>query len=308
MEYDLSQSITEFTRELSVKLPGLLVILVVFILITLAVKVILWRLESYIINKLKKKGALQAEAEKRVNTITGVFNKFVYVILWVVGFIIILGHLGGSTSPLVAAVGVLGLAFSFGAQSLVKDIINGLFIILENQVRVGDVAIINGTGGFVEAINLRTIISRDLTGTVHVFPNGYINAIANLTKEWSAFVFDIRVAYKEDVDNVISVIKEVAEGLRNDDVFGEKIIEPAEVFGLDQFGDSAIVIKGRLKTFPLQQWAVAREFNRRIKMEFDRRGITIPFPHRRVYLGKPSDPLEVLLKNQNKERERKKDE
>ncbi len=300
-EYELTQSIAEFFRGIAEKIPGFLVIFLVFILLTFAVKLILWRFESYVIDRLKKKGALQAEAEKRVNTVTGVFNKFIYVILWIVGFIVILGHFGVSTSPLVAAVGVLGLAFSFGAQSLVKDIINGLFIIIENQVRVGDVAIINGTGGFIEAINLRTIISRDLTGTVHVFPNGSIDTIANLTKEWSAFVFDVGVAYKEDVDNVISVIKEVAEGLRNDEEFGEKIKEPAEVFGLDQFGDSAIVIKGRIKTFPLQQWAVAREFNRRIKMEFDRRGITIPFPHRRVYLGKPSDPLEVLLKKNKEE-------
>ncbi|MGM0568859.1 MAG: mechanosensitive ion channel family protein, partial [Elusimicrobiota bacterium] len=252
----------------------------------------------------KKKLTLTPESEKRVNTITGVLNKVVYILIWAVGFIIILGHLGVSISPILTALGVFGLAFSFGAQSLVKDVISGLFIIIENQVRVGDVAIINGTGGFIEAINLRTIISRDLTGTVHVFPNGSINTMANVTKEWSAHVFDLGVAYKEDVDNVISIIKEVAQGLEKDKEYGDMIIEPIEIFGLDKFGDSAIVIKGRIKTLPLKQWAAAREFNRRIKMEFDRRGISIPFPHRRIYMGPPSDPLEVLLKNKQ-EKEKK---
>jgi small-conductance mechanosensitive channel len=246
---------------------------------------------------LKKKSRAPGEYQKRMDTITGIINKTIFITLWGIGLILLLGQMGVNIGPILTAAGVFGLALSFGAQSLVKDIINGIFIIIENQIRVGDVAVINGTGGLVEAINLRTVVMRDLGGVVHIFPNGSIDSLSNLTKEWSGYVYEIGVAYKENIDRVIKTIHEVGESLKNDKEFGEKMIDDIEVFGLDKFANSALVIKGRIRTEPLKQWAVGREFNRRIKKTFDKKGIEIPFPHQSIYFGSKSDPIEVLLKN-----------
>ncbi len=157
---------------------------------------------------------------------------------------------------------------------------------------VGDVAQINETSGLVEQVNLRTLVLRDLSGVVHIFPNGTITKVANMTRGWSASVFDIGVAYHEDVDEVSAVITQVAEELQKDEKFKELIINDLELFGLDKFADSAIVIKARLKTKPLQQWAVGREFYRRLKKAFDREGIEIPFPYRTL-TSKADSPLPV---------------
>ena len=207
----------------------------------------------------------------------------------------VLQQVGVEIGPILASAGVLGLAVGFGAQNLVRDVISGFFLILEDQVRVGDVAIVNGTGGLVEKINFRTLVLRDLSGTVHVIPNGAVNSMANMTKEWSAYVFDIGVAYKEDVDRVIEVMRQVGAELRGDPEFGPLLLEDVEIFGLDQFGDSALVIKGRLKTLPIKQWDVGREFKRRLKYAFDREGIEIPFPHRSLYFGEASAPFLARL-------------
>lgn len=142
----------------------------------------------------------------------------------------------------------------FGAQNLVKDVISGFFMILENQVRVGDVAIVNGTGGLVEQINFRTIVLRDLSGVVHIFPNGSVNTLANMTREWSAYVLDIGVAYKENVDRVMDVMRAVGAELRADEKYGALMIEDIEISGVDKFDDSAVVIRARLKTLPIKQW------------------------------------------------------
>lgn len=259
------------------------------------------RLEVYFINEIKKRSRRPAEFEKRTNTILMIINKFIFISIWLFGLFVFLGTLGVSTSPFFAIFGVFGLALGFGAQNLIKDIISGTFILFENQIRVGDVAIINGTGGLVESINLRTIVLRDLMGTVHVFPNGSITTLANRTKNWSAFVFDLGVAYKENVDRVMKVIDEVGGELQEDLEWGPMILEPLEIFGLDQFGNSAIIIKGRIKTEPGQQWKVGREFNRRIKNTFDQLGIEIPFPHTTLYMGSESKPLEILMQ-ENRER------
>lgn len=280
------------------RLPQLIAIVAVLLLITLILKIVLWRVEVYLVNKLKKKRSAPGEYQKRMDTITGIINKVVFITVWVIGLILLLGQVGVNIGPILTAAGVLGLALSFGAQSLVKDLISGIFIIAENQIRVGDVAVINGTGGLVEAINLRTVVMRDLGGVVHIFPNGSINTLSNLTKEWSGYVFEIGVAYKEKIDRVIDTIKEVGASLKEDEEFGEKIIDEIEVFGLDKFADSALVIKGRFKTQPLQQWAVGREFNRRIKKVFDEKGIEIPFPHQSFYFGSESDPVEILLRKE----------
>lgn len=300
MDIDIIGIFNRFIQAGLRRLPEVLSILLVFVVLSVILKYVLLKVEGYIIRKSSEKSSEPKEYEKRVNTIVGIINKIIFIAVWLLAVLLILSALGVNIGPLLTAAGVFGLAISFGAQSLVKDIINGIFIIIENQIRVGDVAIINGTGGLVEAINLRTTILRDLSGTVHIFPNGSVNSLSNLTKIWSGYVFDIGVAYKEDTDRVTEVIKEVAEALENDPDFKDKIIDPIEIFGVDKFADSAVVIKGRIKTKPLEQWGVGREFQKRIKKAFDEKGIEIPFPHTSLYFGSESAPIEILLKKESK--------
>lgn len=235
------------------------------------------------------------ELEKRVSTLTGIFKKLVLLTISSITIMMVFAELGFDIKPILTGAGIVGLAVGFGAQNLVKDIISGLFLILENRIRIGDCAIINGTSGLVEQVNLRTTILRSPDGTVHVFPNGTINSLSNMTQEFSFYVFNIGVAYKEDVDKVISTLNEIGDGIIKDDAFKSNILAPLEVFGLDQFGDSAIMIKARIKTLPNQQWGIGREMNKRIKKRFDELGIEIPFPHQTIYFGEASKPISVKL-------------
>ena len=207
----------------------------------------------------------------------------------------LLKEFGVEIGPVLASAGIAGVAVGFGAQGLVRDIIAGFFLILENQIRVGDVAIVNGTGGLVEKINLRTTILRDVSGTVHIFPNGTIATLSNLTNEWSAYVFDIGVAYKENTDHVIGIIQEVGKELRQDARFGKLMLDDPEVFGVDRLGEYSVIIKGRIKTKPIRQWDVGREFLRRIKLAFDENSIEIPFPQRSIVFGEKSKVLDVRM-------------
>ncbi|MDA3876089.1 MAG: mechanosensitive ion channel family protein, partial [Halothiobacillus sp.] len=151
------------------------------------------------------------------------------------------------------------------------------------------------TGGLVERINFRTIVLRDLGGVVHIFPNGTINTLSNLTNDWSAHVFDIGVAYKEDTDRVIEIMKEVGREMFADEEFSHLMIEEPEIFGVDRFADSAVVIKGRIRTKPIRQWTVGREYMRRIKYAFDKNNIEIPVPHRAIYMGQESKPFDLKI-------------
>jgi len=273
----------------------IVLILVVLWILTRILRAALSRLEKLLIRK--EEDSLPSGAVKRAETIGRLLRQAVLIAVWTLGTLMILVELGMEIAPILASLGVAGLAFGFGAQNLVRDVISGFFFLLENQVRVGDVAIVNGTGGLVEGINLRTIVLRDLGGVVHVFPNGTITTLSNMTKEWSAHVFEVGVAYKEDTDRVVDVIKRTAAELKSDSYFGRFIIADAEVFGVDSLADSAVVIKGRIKTVPIKQWEVGREFRRRTKKAFDQEGIEIPFPHLSLYFGEASKPMEVLLKN-----------
>lgn len=238
------------------------------------------------------------EKEKRATTLIGILDGVIIVSLWAIFIMIFLKEVGINIAPILAGAGIIGLAVGFGAQELVRDGISGFFLLLENRVRTGDVAIVNGTGGLVENINLRTITLRDLSGVVHTFQNGKIDTLANMTKDWSAMVFDIGVAYKENVDGVIEIIREVGEKLQSDEEFKEKFVDPIEIFGLDKFGDSAVVVKARIKTIPSAQWVVGREFNKRLKVAFDERGIEIPFPHRTIYWGDAIAPLNLRMEGE----------
>ncbi|WNM63398.1 mechanosensitive ion channel family protein [Candidatus Nitrospira neomarina] len=241
-------------------------------------------------------------AEKRVKTLIGLLMTIGLTLVWVVAVVMGLDQIGLDITPIIASAGIVGLAVGFGAQNLVRDIINGFFMILENQVRVGDVAVVNGTGGLVEAISFRTITLRDLSGTVHIFPNGTVTTLANMSKDWSYYVMNIGVAYKEDTDRVSSVMKEVGRDLQADPEIGPNILEPIEILGVDDFGESEVVIKARLKTLPIKQWMVGREYRRRLKKAFDQNGIEIPFPHRTLYMGEASPPF--LVKNTTSQVER----
>jgi small-conductance mechanosensitive channel len=228
---------------------------------------------------------VEMERAKRTETLARILLQIVRIVVIVAAVLMCLKEVGIDIGPLLAGVGIVGLAVGFGAQSLVKDIISGFFILLENRMNVGDVVKIAGEAGLVESVGLRVTVLRDLEGKVHVIPNGEITTLTNMTKEWSRAVLDVGVAYKEDVDHVIEVLKEIGRELEQDETFGPLIIEPMEVLGLDSFGDSSVNIKVMFKTQPIKQWTVAREFRLRIKRVFDEKGIEIPFPHLTLYIG-----------------------
>lgn len=261
---------------------GLHIILIVF-LAWIALKVartLSNRVASFIVGKQDN-----LEYQKRAQTLVGVIRYVMILVISVVAAMTVLRELGVNIGPVLAAAGIVGLAVGFGAQSLVKDVISGFFILLDDQIRVGDVVEIAGKGGLVEKVNLRLTMLRDLAGNVHYVPNGTIGVVTNRTKEYSRYVFEIGVAYREDVNEVIEVIREIDEELRNDPEFRDDITEPIEILGLDQFTDSAIIIKARTTTPPGKQWRIGREFNRRMKMKFDQLNIEIPFPHVTLYMG-----------------------
>jgi len=271
----------------------LLVLILMFIFIKIA------QLVTKRLFKKYEKGK-DNEFKKRADTLSSIVGSILTVFIIIVAAITIMGQLNIRIGPILAAAGIVGVALGFGAQHLVKDVISGFFILLDDQIRVGDVVQITGRGGLVENVNLRMTILRDLAGNVHYVRNGEIDVVTNMTKEYSRYVFDIGVAYREDVDEVIEVVKEVDEDLRNDPEFKNDILEPIEILGLDQFANSAIIIKARTKTKPIRQWAVGREFNRRLKRRFDEKEIEIPFPHLTLYMGQDkegqSPPLNVSMK------------
>lgn len=229
-------------------------------------------------------GPAALERAKRVHTLGNLVKNAVAVVVSGAALMMALRELNVDIMPLLTGAGILGLAVGFGAQTLVKDVISGFFIIFEDQVRVGDVAVINGQAGAVEEITLRTVVLRDVEGTVHVFPNGGITTLANRSKDFAFFLFDVSVAYREDTDRVAAVLRETADGLRDDPAFGPAILEPLEVMGVEMFGDNAVVIRSRLKTLPHRNWEVGRELRRRTKIAFDREGIEIPFPQRVMHV------------------------
>lgn len=266
-------------------------------LITSGLKIVLVVIATIILLKLARifagklfsivqKNHDNSEFLKRTDTLRSIVRYVLNMTILVISGLLILGELGIEIGPILAAAGVLGLAVGFGAQSLVKDVISGFFILLEDQIRVGDVVMAAGQAGLVEKLNLRLTVLRDLEGKVHYIPNGQINVVTNLTKEYSFYVFDIGVAYKENIDQVMKIIREIGKELREDPAFRDDIIDDLEVFGLDRFADSAMIIKARIKTLPIKQWGVAREFNRRLKIRFDAEDIEIPFPHLTMYMGR----------------------
>ncbi len=224
-------------------------------------------------------------AGARARTLLPLLRTALTIALAVMIVMIGLAQLGVDIGPMIAGAGIVGLAVGFGAQTLVKDVITGFFILMEDQIAVGDVVRAGSHAGLVEGLSLRTIRLRDLGGNVHIVPFSEVTTVENMTKEFSRYVFDVGVAYREDVDHVVSVLERIGAEMAGDEHYGPLILEPLEILGVDRFDDSAVIVKARITTRPIKQWEVGREFNRRMKRRFDELGIEIPFPHRTLYFG-----------------------
>lgn len=225
------------------------------------------------------------EAAKRAETLGRVFRYLVAVVVTLIAGTLVLGELGVSVAPILGAAGVVGLAVGFGAQTLVRDYFTGFFLLLENQIRQGDVVRLGEHAGLVEEMTLRYVQLRDYDGHVHVVPNGQITTVVNMSRGFAFAVVDVGVAYRESVDEVMAVMAEVGRELRAAPGFGERILDELEVAGVERWADSALVLRCRFKCRPLEQWNVRREFLRRLKLAFEARGIEIPYPHLTVYAG-----------------------
>jgi small conductance mechanosensitive channel len=212
-------------------------------------------------------------------------------VLIVVGLLTFLSELGLQVGPLLASAGVVGLAVGFGAQTLVKDFLTGVFLIAEDAVSVGDNVRIGDSSGTVEAMTLRTIRLRNMNGTLHIFPYSEAQVIHNRTKAFSSYLFDLQIAYDADIDEALAVMTRVGEEMRADATFGPMITKPFDILGVDKLADSGVVLKARVTTTPKDQWQVGREYNRRIKLAFDAAGIDIPFPT--VQMVAPKQPLKL---------------
>jgi small conductance mechanosensitive channel len=228
------------------------------------------------------------EDGQRVLTLSRVIRYALTVVVSVVTGLLILGEFGIAVAPILGAAGVVGIAVGFGAQSLVKDYFTGFFLLLENQIRIGDVVEAGGKAGVVEELTLRYLRLRDYSGNVHYVPNGNISVVTNMSLGFACAVMDVNVAYGEDVDRAVAVMRAVGEDLRRDEAFAARILDDLEVAGVDNWAESAVVIRCRFRVQPLEQWAVRRDFLRRLKQAFDREGIEIPFPHLKLIYDPPA--------------------
>jgi len=230
-----------------------------------------------------------AEDAKRVDTIGRVFRYIAAVVISLVAGMLVLSELGVSIAPILGAAGVVGVAVGFGAQSLVKDFFSGFFMLLENQIRVGDVVNVSGKSGLVEEVTLRYVRLRDYEGNVHFIPNGEITVVSNFTLDFAYAVVDAGVAYREDADQALEIMRRVAEEMRQDAAFAQKITEPPEMVGVERWDDSAVILRVRFKVLPNEQHDVRREYLKRLKRAFDAAGVEIPYPHVTVYAGQARD-------------------
>jgi len=226
------------------------------------------------------------ESLQRAETLGRVSRYIVAVVVTLITGMLVLGELGISVAPILGAAGVVGLAIGFGAQSLVKDYFTGFFMLLENQIRTGDIVDVgNGHSGVVENLTLRHVQLRDYDGRVHFVPNGQIVSVINLTRGHAYAVMDIGVAYRENLDEVMAVMRRVGQDMREDPAIGSVILDDLEMAGVDQWADSAVVVRCRFKVQALEQWSIRRTYLHRLKVAFDEHGIEIPFPHVTVYAG-----------------------
>jgi moderate conductance mechanosensitive channel len=229
-------------------------------------------------------GTMTEDSEKkREDTLIRIFNGALKIVILVMAVLMIVQEFGVKIGPILAGAGIVGLAVGFGGQYLIRDIITGLFIIIENQYRIGDVINVENIGGLVEDISLRKTTLRDMNGTVHHVPHGEIKKVSNLSRTFARINLNLGVAYSTDLEHVISVINAIGEELANDPVHKESLLTPPRFLRVDEFADSAIMLKIVGDTKPLKQWELTGELRKRLKIAFDREGIEIPFPQRVVY-------------------------
>ena len=276
-------------------------------LLSHGVRIVLIVLAAYVLKKIihgvisravrlavKGEDYISPEAEKkREDTLISLFTVTMKTVIVLIAGMMILDELGVEIGPMLAAAGIVGLAFGFGGQYLIRDIITGLFIIMENQYRIGDVININGIGGLVENVTLRKTTLRDLNGTVHHIPHGEIKTVSNLTKDFSRVNMNLRISYSSNLEHVIQVVNKVGNELAEDPQFKESILKPIQFVRVDDFADSSIEIKMVGETKVLKQWEVAGEFRKRLKIAFDKEGIEIPFPQRVVHYAKEKNGLQI---------------
>jgi small-conductance mechanosensitive channel len=281
----MEETLTKFTENIG---PWLLSHGVKILIIAIAAS-LLNKIISRIIKKAVKIAVvadsnMSSESEsRRENTLIRIFNGALRIAIFTLAFMMILQESGLEIGPILAGAGIVGLALGFGGQYLIRDIITGLFIILENQYRIGDVVNIDGTSGGVEDISLRMTTLRDLNGTTHHIPHGDIKRVSNLSKKFARINLDIGVAYNSDLEKVIKVINQTGKELSEDPQYAEFFITPPQFLRVNEFADSAIVVKILGDTMPLKQWELTGELRKRIKIAFDREGIEIPFPQRVVH-------------------------
>ena len=276
---EIFKNITSWLTASGIKVLGILIALI-----------ILSQMSRWIVKWLERlvpeKDSLQAtEAKKRAQTLGNILRHTFLIVIFFIAILMILGELGIQLGPLLATAGIGALAIGFGAQGLVKDVISGFFIILENQYRIGDAIEVAGVSGLVESVSLRKTVLRDLEGRVHTVPNGEIKVVSNLSKEWSRAVVDIGISYRDDVDHIIDLLGQIGRELAGEEPYQSAILESPQILGVERFGESQLVIRMIVKTMPLKQWEVGRELRRRIKNRFDEKGIQIPSSHRILFLG-----------------------
>jgi small conductance mechanosensitive channel len=231
------------------------------------------RLEAFLIRATARSEDTALATTKRIKTLSSVIWTLSCGLLWFIVALVVLSQIGVNIGPILAGAGVIGLAVGFGAQHLVRDLVSGFFLLIENQIRVGDIAIINNTTGMVEAITFRTVILRDQSGLVHVFPNGTITTLANATLDWSATVIDVTLPFRVDTDRVMEIMRRVGAEMKAEKAFASVILEPLEVFGIENFTETTVTMRARFKTQPAHQYVVAREFRRRLKYALQAAGV-----------------------------------
>ena len=287
-----------FQQHFSAKVMHVIVILAVAWML-----IVLGRKTIRVFRSYMRSRSNSAEEHKRIETLTRVFRHIFTVVITLVSGMLILSEIGISIAPILGAAGVVGIAVGFGAQSLIKDYFNGFFILLENQIRQGDVVEVCNKGGLVEDITMRHVKLRDYEGSVHYIPNGLITTVTNRSRGFAYAVIDVGIAYRESVDAAFEIMREVAQVLRADKDFQQLILEDIEIAGVDKWADSAIILRCRFKTAALEQWGVRREYLRRLKTAFDQQGIEIPYPHLTMCSGQDKQGntgLQVVMTGQGK--------
>jgi small-conductance mechanosensitive channel len=270
--------------------PGIRAV-IILLLAWLAVRVARLVIRRGVARLLSSRRATDREFATRLRTLTSLAESATRLIVWILAGLTILAVFGVPIGPLLASAGVAGLAVGLGAQTLIRDIIGGIFIVLEDQFHVGDVITVNAISGQVESLTLRYTVLRTLDGAYVVIPNGEIRIVQNLSRDWARAVIDVAVTPEEDVDRVVAVLRDLLAGLPNDPVLGPLVLEPGEVLGVEAIAPQQATVRLAVKTRPLEQWRVVRELRRRILLALREAGVSVPYP-RTVTIIQPPDSAE----------------